>query len=121
LLPPAPPSEVSSIPAVSRIRFWSLQARRRPRRRSRPCELAGARRGRGSCLHCSRVWAVIEFGSSPALRSLYARFGPAAPLPRRVLDFAAIGAAPAEMRSPPWPASWELGYGLTLCRKRRKP
>jgi hypothetical protein len=25
------------------------------------------------------------------------------------------------MRSPPWPASWELGYGLTLCRKRRKP
>jgi hypothetical protein len=25
------------------------------------------------------------------------------------------------MRSPPWPASWELGYGLALCRKRRKP
>uniref|UniRef100_A0A804QPY4 Uncharacterized protein n=1 Tax=Zea mays TaxID=4577 RepID=A0A804QPY4_MAIZE len=29
------------------------------------------------------------------------------------------GVAPAEMRSPPWSASWEFGYGLALCRKRR--
>ncbi|AQK93588.1 hypothetical protein ZEAMMB73_Zm00001d010181, partial [Zea mays] len=29
------------------------------------------------------------------------------------------GVAPAEMRSPPWSASWEFGYGLALCRKRQ--
>lgn len=114
-----PVPEVSSIPAVSRIRFGSA---------GRAVSLAGDPAGTSSPeLREAGDHASIALGFGRVIqlarlaRGLYARFGPAAPLPGRLLDLAAVGAAPAEMRSPPWPASWELGYGLTLCRKRRKP
>jgi hypothetical protein len=95
----------------------SPQVRGRRCRRSRLRELSP---GQGSCLHCSRVWAVNSISArqvpAPTLDS-----GQLASPPARFLDFPAIGAAPVAMRSPPWLASWELGYGLTLCRTRRKP
>jgi hypothetical protein len=113
---PAPPGgQLNSRCFSGPIR--SPQVRGRRCRRSRWRELSP---GQGSCLHCSRVWAANSILArqvpAPTLDS-----GQFASPPARFLDFAAIGAAPVAMRSPPWLASWELGYGLTLCRKRRKP
>lgn len=118
-IPIAPLPEVSSIPAVSRIRFGSagrvVSLAGDPAGTSSP-ELGGAGDHASIALGFGRVTQLAR-----KAHGLYARFGPAVPLPGRLLDLAAVGAAPAEMRSPPWPASWELGYGLALCRKRRKP
>jgi hypothetical protein len=116
-LPPANPNcsplggQLNSCCFSDSIRLH--RARRLPRRRSSRYELAW---GRGSCPHCSRVWVGNPIGSPGPRPLCLIRACRAAPW-----DLAAVGAAPAVMRSPPWPASWELGYGLALCRKRRKP
>jgi hypothetical protein len=80
---PPPGGQLNSCCFSDSIRF--RQARCRPRRRSRRYELAGIRRGRGSCLHCSRVWASNRIGL-PGLAASMLDSG----LPRRSLGGSVI-------------------------------